>query len=132
MLKTFFPIQISVAAAASELTHRERYRSFFRTLPSFEFYADPIAAILREFGWKQMAIITQNEALFNGVRELNIIVVQFELQIISPQITETLRTIFNNEGWILDDSALINSNANPFPYETAFSWVCKYDFTVLF
>ena len=60
-------IQIAYAAAAYELTNRKKYRDFFRVLASFEFIGASLAAVVREFGWRQMAIITQNENLFNGV-----------------------------------------------------------------
>ena len=36
----------------------------------------------------------------------------------------TLRRIFNDEAWTLDDSAMIDPNLENFPYDLAFSWVC--------
>ena len=54
-------------AGAYILSTRERFRRFFRTLPSFEFVGPSLAEIARKFGWKQMAIITQKESLFTLV-----------------------------------------------------------------
>ena len=54
-------------AGAYVLNNRERFRRFFRTLPSFEFVGPSLAEIALKFGWKQMAIITQKESLFELV-----------------------------------------------------------------
>ena len=52
------------AAAAYVLNDRQRFRGFFRTLPSLEFAGQSLAEIARQFEWTQMAIITQRESLF--------------------------------------------------------------------
>ena len=57
-------------AGAYILNNRERFKGFFRTLPSFEFVGPSLAVIAQKFGWKQMAIITQKESLFTLVRLL--------------------------------------------------------------
>ena len=54
-------------AGAYVLNDRQRFRGFFRTLPSFEFVGPALAEIAREFQWTQMAIITQRESLFSLV-----------------------------------------------------------------
>ena len=59
--------QMAGIAGAYVLNDRERFRGFFRTLPSFEFVGPSLAAIARQFGWTQMAIITQKESLFTLV-----------------------------------------------------------------
>ena len=58
---------MAYAAAAYELNERHRFRNFYRTLPSFEHIAASLAQLMREFEWRQMAIITQQESLFMGV-----------------------------------------------------------------
>ena len=54
-------------AGAAVLNDRQRFRGFFRTLPSFEFVGPALAEIAREYMWTQMAIITQKESLFTLV-----------------------------------------------------------------
>ena len=39
------------------------------------------------------------------------------------QVTESLNAIFKSEQRILDTTATIELNANPFPYELVFNWV---------
>ena len=58
---------MSYASAASVLSDREIYRDFHRTLPSFNLSAVTMATLMREFGWQQMAIITQEESVFTEV-----------------------------------------------------------------
>ena len=54
-------------ASAYILNDRQRFRGFFRTLPSFEFVGPALAEIARKFKWTQMAIITQRESPFSLV-----------------------------------------------------------------
>ena len=54
-------------AGAYVLNNRERFKGFFRTLPSFELVGPSLAEIARQFNWTQMAIITQKESLFTLV-----------------------------------------------------------------
>ena len=55
-------------AAATVLTDRKKFRNFFRTLPQYEFLPRALFRIALEFGWTQMAVITQTENLFTSVR----------------------------------------------------------------
>ena len=57
-------IQMAGIAGADVLNDRKRFRNFFRTLPSFELVGPSLAVMAREFGWTQMAIISQEESLF--------------------------------------------------------------------
>jgi len=59
-----FPPQISYAAALSSLSDRSRFKSYFRTTPTFNNYAPAIVSLLNKFNWKRVAIITQAENLF--------------------------------------------------------------------
>ena len=59
--------QIAFAAAASILSDRQRFRSFFRVVPSFYYIPGSMAQLMRQFNWKKMTIITQEEALFQAV-----------------------------------------------------------------
>ena len=57
-------MQMAGIAGADVLNDRNRFRGFFRTLPSFELVGPSLAVLAREFGWTQMAIISQEESLF--------------------------------------------------------------------
>ena len=39
------------------------------------------------------------------------------------QVTESLSDIFKSEKQVLDTTAVIELNADPFPYELVFNWV---------
>ena len=58
---------MSYASPASILSDREIYQDFHRTLPSFDLNAVTMAKLMRQFGWRQMAIITQEESVFTEV-----------------------------------------------------------------
>ena len=58
---------MAFAAAASVLSDRETYQNFHRTLPSFDLNAATMAQLMRQFGWQQMAIITEEESVFTEV-----------------------------------------------------------------
>ena len=52
---------------------------------------------MREFGWRKLSVVTQDESLFRAVKSrftfiINIIV----------QVADNLNDIFNNEEWVLD------------------------------
>lgn len=57
-------MQMAGIAGADVLNDRQRFRNFFRTLPSFELVGPSLAVLAREFRWTQMAIISQEESLF--------------------------------------------------------------------
>ena len=60
-------MQMADVASAHVFKDRQRFKGFFRTLPSYELLGPSLAKIAREFNWTQMAIITQEESLFNLV-----------------------------------------------------------------
>jgi ABC-type branched-subunit amino acid transport system substrate-binding protein len=62
--------QIAFAAAAVELSDRIRYRNFFRTIPTLRHMAESLVQLMREFGWNQMAIITENDRVFTEVNSV--------------------------------------------------------------
>ena len=69
MARSFLLYQFSYAAAAASLDDRSRFPNFWRTYPSEDNLADALVAIVREYGWRQLRIITQQESLFTAVRE---------------------------------------------------------------
>ena len=58
---------MAYASSASVLNDRKIYRDFHNTLPSFDLSAATMAELMRQFGWQQMAIITQEEIVFTEV-----------------------------------------------------------------
>ena len=59
--------QIAFAAAANVLKDRHRFRSFFRVIPSLSYIPVSTAQLMRQFNWRKMTIITQDETLFQAV-----------------------------------------------------------------
>lgn len=59
--------KMAYAAAASVLDARDKYKSFFRVLPSFDNMPSSIVAIMDNFRWTQMLAFTQQESLFISV-----------------------------------------------------------------
>ena len=59
---------MAFAAAASVLSDRETYPSFYRTLPPRDLDSPTLAQLMRQFGWQQMAVITQDESVFTVVK----------------------------------------------------------------
>jgi len=60
---------MSYASATSSLNERVRFPNFWRTYPSEDNIVLPILAILMQYGWNQLKIITQDETLFTLVSE---------------------------------------------------------------
>jgi len=67
--QTHTHIQMSYASATSSLNERVRFPNFWRTYPSEDSIVLPILAILMQYGWNQLKIITQDETLFTLVNE---------------------------------------------------------------
>lgn len=59
--------QVAWAAAADALNDRTKYKSFFRTVPQYDYIPDALAEICQRFGWTSLAVVTQNENLFTTV-----------------------------------------------------------------
>lgn len=64
---SYFGLQVAFAASSIELNDRERFQSLFRTLPTFINLVPALVVIMKQFGWMQMAVITQQESLFTSV-----------------------------------------------------------------
>ena len=58
---------MSFATAAEVLNDRDRFHSFFRTIPSFEFLSPSLAVLMEKFNWTQLAVVTEDEDVFTGV-----------------------------------------------------------------
>ena len=60
-------MQISFASGSTALSDRSRFKRYFRNSLTFEFLAPALHSILDHFGWKRIALLTQEENLFTGV-----------------------------------------------------------------
>uniref|UniRef100_A0A1X7VGX3 G-protein coupled receptors family 3 profile domain-containing protein n=1 Tax=Amphimedon queenslandica TaxID=400682 RepID=A0A1X7VGX3_AMPQE len=58
---------IAFAASTHILNDRSRFRNFYRALISNVYFGEAVAELMVQFGWKQMGLITQDEALFQNV-----------------------------------------------------------------
>lgn len=58
---------IAFAAGTHILNDRSRFRNFYRALISHVYFGEAVAELMDQFGWKQMGLITQDEALFQNV-----------------------------------------------------------------
>lgn len=61
------PLQISYFSESAELSDRRRYKRYFRTNPSGIIEYPAFRSIMSHFGWKRIAILTQDENLFTNV-----------------------------------------------------------------
>lgn len=60
-------VQISFASSSTILNDRSRFKSLFRTLPCYVYVAPTLAVLMREFNWKQMAMISDDTRTFRRV-----------------------------------------------------------------
>ena len=68
LLRLFLlPIQISCVSSSNELNDRQRFRNYFQLLPTEADIVPIFNAIIKEFGWKRVAIIVQNVNRFTVV-----------------------------------------------------------------
>ena len=61
---------MAYSSSAPMLSDREKFPNFFRTRPSELDLADSVLAIMKNYGWKKLKIITEEEILFTGVSYL--------------------------------------------------------------
>ena len=60
-------LQLSWSSAAAQLSDHDKFKSNYRLAPSEKNYSPGMAALLRHYKWKQIAILTQMESLFLAV-----------------------------------------------------------------
>jgi gamma-aminobutyric acid type B receptor len=56
--------QISYGSSAANLKNRRRFPNYFQLYPSEVDYIPSVVATVDFFGWKRVAVVTQNENLF--------------------------------------------------------------------
>ena len=62
--------QLSCQSSSNELINPERFRRYFQLLSDESNQANSLFAIIREFNWRYVAFIVQEESLFTVVRYL--------------------------------------------------------------
>ncbi|XP_011409909.1 PREDICTED: gamma-aminobutyric acid type B receptor subunit 1-like [Amphimedon queenslandica] len=93
---------ITIASAASILGDKSRFQSLFQILPTIDGIPYTLTVFAKRLGWRQLAVITQQESLFIGM-------------------THKLNLLFQESGLILDDSITIETG-KPLPKERLFKW----------
>ena len=61
------PIQFSCASSSTELANRQRFRYYFQMLATEAELAIGFFGVIKQFGWKKVAFIEQDENLFTVV-----------------------------------------------------------------
>ena len=61
------PIQFSCISSSAELADRQRFRYYFQMLATEADLAIGFLGIIKQFGWKKVAFIEQDENLFTVV-----------------------------------------------------------------
>lgn len=60
-------VQISFAATSIPLSDMERFPTFLRTIPSDAMVPQGVISVMKEFGWENIGVITQQEDAFTSV-----------------------------------------------------------------
>ena len=60
-------MQISCASSSNELSDRVRFPYYFQLLPSEVNLARVFYSIIKEYGWRRVALIVQNEYRYRAV-----------------------------------------------------------------
>ena len=71
LLKWYFLVysQISYSAGSPRLSDKARYPTVFRLNSDETKFNEGIVALLKHFKWKKVAVVKQDEAMFNDVSE---------------------------------------------------------------
>ena len=70
LLSSFLLPQLSYASSTGSLSDRTRFPNLWRTYPSEDNIAKAVIALVKQYNWKQLKIITEDESLFTSVRQL--------------------------------------------------------------
>ena len=60
----FILFQISYVSSSPILSDRSRFQSFWRTYPSDASVNPAVLAVVKQYGWRKVKVITQDETLF--------------------------------------------------------------------
>ncbi len=61
--------QVACQSASDALANRKRFRFYFQILETANVAAYGFFAIIREFGWRRVIILEQNESIFTRVSD---------------------------------------------------------------
>ncbi len=61
-------MQLSYTSGSSALSDRSRFKKYFRNSPAFEIVSPALRSAVNNFGWRRIALLTQDETVFTGVR----------------------------------------------------------------
>lgn len=64
--------QISYTATSISLSDKGRFPNFLRTISSDNASIDTITAVVREYGWRQVAVVTEMSELYSNVISLTL------------------------------------------------------------
>ena len=103
-------MQISYTATSVLLSDKRRFPNFLRTIPSDNASISMIGAVLREYQWRQMAIITQRNGNFPNVCMYVCMYVCVESLAVSGLHSETVSLSLTSDIWCL--SILLFTNIN--------------------
>ena len=117
---------MSYASSSDILSNGDRFPNFWRTYPTESNLANSVLALMKQYNWKQLKIISQNEPIFTSVSSIitdcsTYITGQLVYYNIPPpppththtQSTETLYRTLNGFGVtvVRDGGSLISSNS---------------------
>ena len=74
LLTHILPIQFSCASSSPELSDREKFRYYFQMLATEADLAIGFFGVIKQFRWRRVAIIEQNENLFTVVSYLLVMI----------------------------------------------------------
>ena len=60
---------MSYASLSPELVHSDQFPNFFRTVPSAMSLVHIVHAVMDQYGWKRLAVISEEEKLFTLVSQ---------------------------------------------------------------
>ena len=63
-------MQVSYESSSVELDDQDRFPNFFRVIPSDAEFPTVFNAIRQQYGWRRVAILTQNEGIFTEVNRI--------------------------------------------------------------
>ena len=61
-------LQISYASSVDTLSNRDRFPNFWRTHTTESNLAASVIAVMKQYGWNMLKIITEDQSLFTEVR----------------------------------------------------------------
>ena len=67
-MEHYFYLQISYSSGLAALSDRSRFLRYFRNSPTFEIVSPALHSVMDHFKWQRIALLTQRESIFTGVK----------------------------------------------------------------